>query len=289
MLVVMTVFVHHRVVSFTPAITQRTTAPLPTTSIITTPRLSFATSKKYLCLHSLPHEFVDFNTFSMAVVETFDGSQIVDPIVVSNVFWTSLQTKLISFVIGQVLATIVFTLLLWLIGSQISNIMTFLSDRISTVWKEQPPPPPTTLRIPIELQESTPPPADFSKLLLCMAIDVIGSSSELIPFVGEITDVVYAPVAAWLLRSIFGSNNVLFLLEFAEEILPFTDILPLATICWVVDTYYRDSDLAKVLRLGNYAAATDVNTATTTTTTIRNEEPYLLREDRNTEEMQPKK
>jgi hypothetical protein len=226
----------------------------------------------------------------MAVVETFDGSQIVDPIVVSNVFWTSLQTKLISFVIGQVLATIVFTVLLWLIGSQISNIMTFLSDRISTIWNEQQQKQPK-LRIPPELQESrssqgtTSTPPDFSKLLFCMAIDVIGSSSELIPIIGDITDVVYAPVAAYMLRSIFGSNNVLFLLEFAEEILPFTDILPLATICWVVDTYYRDSDLAKVLQLGNYATVIDTTASTTTTTPI---EPNWLRDDRNAEEMETK-
>jgi hypothetical protein len=38
----------------------------------------------------------------------------------------------------------------------------------------------------------------------------------------------------------------------AEEILPFTDVLPLATICWVVDTFLVDSELAKLLQLGIY-------------------------------------
>lgn len=70
---------------------------------------------------------------------------------------------------------------------------------------------------------------DFGKLLLCIAIDVIGSSSELVPFVGEVTDLVWAPIAGLALRSLYGSN-ILFALEFAEEILPFTDILPLATL-----------------------------------------------------------
>jgi hypothetical protein len=70
---------------------------------------------------------------------------------------------------------------------------------------------------------------DFGKLLLCIAIDVIGSSSELVPVLGEVTDVVWAPIAGLALRSLYGSN-VLFVLEFTEEILPFTDILPLATL-----------------------------------------------------------
>ena len=71
---------------------------------------------------------------------------------------------------------------------------------------------------------------DFGKLLACLAIDVVGSSSEIIPILGELTDVVYAPIAATLLRSLYGGSNVIFALEFAEEILPFTDILPLATL-----------------------------------------------------------
>ena len=70
---------------------------------------------------------------------------------------------------------------------------------------------------------------DFGKLLLCIVIDVIGSASELVPVLGEVTDVVWAPIAGLALRSLFGSN-ILFALEFAEEILPFTDILPLATL-----------------------------------------------------------
>ena len=70
---------------------------------------------------------------------------------------------------------------------------------------------------------------DFYKLAACIAIDIIGSSSGLVPIVGGLTDVIWAPIAAFLLRSFYGSN-VIFALEFAEEVLPFTDILPLATI-----------------------------------------------------------
>ena len=67
------------------------------------------------------------------------------------------------------------------------------------------------------------------KLFLCIIIDIIGTSSELIPFVGEVTDLAWAPIAALVLRSLYGSN-VVFALEFVEEVLPYTDALPLATI-----------------------------------------------------------
>ena len=97
-------------------------------------------------------------------------------------------------------------------------------------------------------------PPDFSKLLLCVAIDVIGSSSELVPILGEVTDVVWAPIAAVLLRNLYGGSNVVLVLEFAEEILPLTDILPLATLCWIIDTLAPSSELAKLLQLGIYRA-----------------------------------
>ena len=92
---------------------------------------------------------------------------------------------------------------------------------------------------------------DFGKLLVCLAIDTIGSSSELLPILGEVTDIAWAPLAALALRSLYGSN-VVFALEFTEEILPFTDIIPLATLCWVVETFFGDSDVAKALQVGRY-------------------------------------
>lgn len=124
-------------------------------------------------------------------------------------------------------------------------------------------------------QNTTPPPPsssspspDLGKLLLCLLIDIIGSSNELIPVVGEVVDIVYAPIAALLLRQLFNGSNVVLALEFTEEILPFTDILPLATICWVVEAFFYDSDFARLLNIGAFApnvviqnanAAADVN------------------------------
>ena len=73
------------------------------------------------------------------------------------------------------------------------------------------------------------------------------------------TDVVWAPIAALTLRSLFQGSNVVFALEFAEEFLPLTDLLPLATICWIVETFYGDSGFAKTLQIGIYSKENVVN------------------------------
>ncbi len=97
----------------------------------------------------------------------------------------------------------------------------------------------------------SPIPIDLAKLALCILIDIVGSSSELIPIIGEATDVIWAPIAAVLMRNLFYGSNIVLVLEFVEEVLPFTDILPLATLCWVLDTFFGESDAARALGLGS--------------------------------------
>jgi hypothetical protein len=205
-----------------------------------------------------PHKMLttDWNSFWTAV-EVFDGSDIVDSVVVSNVFWTSLQTKFVSFMIGQFLAAAAFSILLSVVSFQFTKVTDFVSEKIFPSSTESQEPKrfevPRNLRDGDDDNKSQVVRPDFVKLLVCLAIDVIGTSSEVVPILGEVSDVVWAPIAGLILRSLYGSN-ILFALEFTEEILPFTDILPLATLCWVIDTFFRDSDLAKLLRLGQYGS-----------------------------------
>jgi len=187
----------------------------------------------------------------MQAVETFDGSTIVDPVVVSNVFWSRLQTNIISVIIGQVLAAIAFSGLTYIFSSQISKAGNYISENMfneAAVSKNV-----DVIANSIKEKSQSPTYApDFGKLLLCLIIDIVGTSSELIPFFGDLTDIAYAPVAALALRSMFNGSNVIFALEFLEEILPITDILPLATICWVVETFYGESNIARTLQIGIY-------------------------------------
>jgi hypothetical protein len=173
------------------------------------------------------HKMLPDASSLLTAVQVFDGSTIVDPVVVSDVFWAGLKGKIIAVVIGQVLSTVVFALLSSFLASQLTQVGDFVTK---TLFSSSTSSPMENKKTFIKASDIASKPApDFGKLLICLTIDIIGSSSELVPILGEVSDIVYAPIAATILRSLYGSN-IVFALEFTEEILPFTDILPLATI-----------------------------------------------------------
>ena len=199
------------------------------------------------------------STFWLAAVEVFDGSDIVDPVVVSNVFWSSLQARIASFVMGQIFAVVAFSILLAVLASGSGKITAFLSDTIFAADKSSNR---IDIKIPPEMQQqgAVALQPDWLKLLACILVDTVGASSELVPILGEATDVIWAPIAGLILRQLYGgNNNLLWGLEFAEEILPFTDILPLCTLCWVIDTFFADSKIAQLLQLGLYGSTSSSN------------------------------
>lgn len=200
----------------------------------------------------------------LASVQIFDGSQITDAVVVSNRFWSTLLSKLPYLILAQLLASVVFVVIASSVtahqGKLISKVATasVLDDDDDDDEDSQ-----TSNRKNTQFRRANDPPLptlDFVKLMLCICIDIVGSANEAIPLVGELVDVVYAPIAALLLRQLFAGSNVVFLLEFTEEILPFTDVLPLATICWVVESFFGSGNLARALKIGQYSSnRVDVN------------------------------
>jgi len=135
------------------------------------------------------------STIWTAAVEVFDGSTIVDPVVVSDVFWTSLQTKMVTFVLGQVLAAAVFSILLAVFSSQVGKVTGFVTEKFFPTQQAK------GLKIPRELRDDkSRVQPDFTKLLICVAIDVVGTSSELVPVLGELTDVVWVSSRIGCLR-----------------------------------------------------------------------------------------
>lgn len=195
----------------------------PIVAFVTTPT-SFVVRKNSIRQCMLP----DVSSLVTAV-EVFDGSSIVNPEVVSTVFWTSLKGKIIAVVLGQVLATIAFALLSSFFASQISQLGSFATKAFFGQSPEANGKKTTAKTFIKAGQAERPVTPDFGRLFFCLGIDFFGSLSEIVPVFGELTDIIYAPIAATALRSLYGSN-VIFALEFTEEILPFTDILPLATI-----------------------------------------------------------
>ena len=77
----------------------------------------------------------------------------------------------------------------------------------------------------------------WATLGLCVLLDLAGDASELVPILGEFTDVGFAPVEAILIKTLFKSN-ILAGLGFVEEILPFTDVVPTFTISWCLKNLY---------------------------------------------------
>ncbi len=184
------------------------------------------------------------NSF-LTSVAVFDGSDVTDTVVRSNTFWSTLSSKLPYLIAAELLASVTFVVIASVVASQGK----FLIDKVTSETQSKQFKRLDDAPLPVQL--------DFTKLLLCIVIDILGSANEAIPLVGEVVDIAYAPVAALLLRQLFNGSNVVFLLEFAEEILPFTDILPLATICWVIEAFFSRGNLAKALKIGAYAPAVE--------------------------------
>jgi len=203
--------------------------------------------------------------FHLSAVEVFDGSSIVDPVVVSSSFWSGLRKQILSVILGQFIASIVFAILASLLAPQLSALRDVVLSKFTnddarenrgTSNNDE-----MATKTFIRADSIVQPDPDFGKLLICLLIDVVGTSSEALPIVGEFTDVLTAPAAALVLQNLYpGSSKFVFLFEFAEEILPLTDFIPFATICWVVDTYYPESSVADVFQLGNYNGSTTTAT-----------------------------
>ena len=83
-------------------------------------------------LQALPTISIDVleTTSLFQAVEVFDGSTILDPIVVSGVFWSSMKAKILSVIIGQLLATLVFGILAYLLSSQLGNLSDYVSENV---------------------------------------------------------------------------------------------------------------------------------------------------------------
>lgn len=78
-----------------------------------------------------------------------------------------------------------------------------------------------------------------SNLILSLLFDFIGMMSFSIPFLGEFSDIVWAPISglimAWMYKGAIG--KVAGVISFVEEILPVTDVIPSFTLMWFY-TYY---------------------------------------------------
>ncbi|MEY3318682.1 MAG: hypothetical protein RL540_1054 [Actinomycetota bacterium] len=74
----------------------------------------------------------------------------------------------------------------------------------------------------------------IGKLIVSLIVDFIGSASYLLPVVGEGFDVAWAPISMVLVGAMYDETSPnLKYFALMEELLPFTDIVPSATLGWM--------------------------------------------------------
>ena len=77
--------------------------------------------------------------------------------------------------------------------------------------------------------------AAIQQLILGIVFDAVGMLSFSIPFLGEFSDVIWAPLSALILATMYKGTvgRVGGFVSFVEELLPFTDIIPTFTLTWI--------------------------------------------------------
>ncbi len=75
----------------------------------------------------------------------------------------------------------------------------------------------------------------FQNLFLSLLFDTLGMLSFAIPGIGEFTDVIWAPIAGWLMTRMYKGKlgQAAGVVTFVEELVPGLDVVPTFTIMWV--------------------------------------------------------
>lgn len=78
-------------------------------------------------------------------------------------------------------------------------------------------------------------------LFLGLLFDSIGMLSFTVPIVGEFSDVIWAPISAYLMTIMYKGSvgKVAGVVTFLEEIIPFTDIIPSFTLTWIYNYWIK--------------------------------------------------
>lgn len=67
--------------------------------------------------------------------------------------------------------------------------------------------------------------------MFCLLMDAAGFATYAVPFLGELADLLWAPLSAYIFFRCFGQSRMA-LLQLAEELLPGADFIPSFTLMW---------------------------------------------------------
>lgn len=86
-------------------------------------------------------------------------------------------------------------------------------------------------------------------LLLGLFFDAIGMLSYLFPGIGEFLDIIWAPIAGWLMSRMYKGKmgQGAAVVTFIEEMIPGLDVIPTFTIMWFYTYVLRASKVDRIV------------------------------------------
>ena len=86
-------------------------------------------------------------------------------------------------------------------------------------------------------------------LLLGLLFDGIGMLSFTVPGIGEFSDLIWAPIAGWIMTRMYKGRigQAAGVVTFLEELLPGMDWIPSFTVMWVYTFLIKGSKAEKLL------------------------------------------
>ena len=81
-------------------------------------------------------------------------------------------------------------------------------------------------------------------LILSILFDAIGVLSYAVPFIGEFSDVIWAPIAGIILLRMYKGTvgTVGGIIVFIEELVPGLDFIPTFTLTWIYTYVIKNQD-----------------------------------------------
>ncbi|MGB5821306.1 MAG: hypothetical protein WBG90_17610 [Saonia sp.] len=91
----------------------------------------------------------------------------------------------------------------------------------------------------------------IGKLFLGLLFDALGMASFVIPGIGEFSDIIWAPVSAWLMTRMYSGRigQAAGVVSFIEELVPGLDVIPSFTLMWLYTYVFKGSKGKKVIEV----------------------------------------
>jgi hypothetical protein len=81
-------------------------------------------------------------------------------------------------------------------------------------------------------------------LILGVVLDGVGMLSFVVPGIGEFSDVIWAPISAWIMTRLYKGKigQAAGMVSFVEELIPGLDVIPTFTIMWLYTYVFKKSE-----------------------------------------------